>query len=648
MAKLTLQDIANLQNESTVVTTLKSNNDATEIAMERTLSRDGLAPNQMLSNLDMNNYKVINLPDALTAQEPATYSQLTSGLTAVGGGAVTNAAYVTVTPNPLLLSERILTAGTNLSLTDGGANNPVTLAVSDNELNALAATTAAANTVPYFTGTTTAGTTSLTPYARTLIGAADATTARATLGAVTGTNVQAWDADLDAVAGLSTPGLIANTGAGTAASRTLTAPAAGITVTNGDGVAGNPTLVLANDLGALEGLSTTGIARRTATDTWTAGTAVTNAELQNSTMTIGSASTALGGTMTAAVGRGSTALNIDQVTLHGDSIYTILNTDRNVFTNAAFTAPRIWTLPAANTLNAGQGILIADLAGGVGSTNTLTVTRAGADTINGTASVTLNASSTSVQLVSDGTSKWYAVTSSAGGGGGSSFKAYEYTATAAQTTFSGADINGQTLGYTTGFLLVYINGTLQNVADYTATSGTSVVLATVSNLNDQIKIVAMNQSATALLPANNLSDVTSATTARTNIGAAPAITSITSSLGADVAISGSVGTYAAGPSIAQGTSGTWFVSGTVTFLESVTAGSTFKIKLWDGTSIVASALYVTTAVGLTGAIALSGVISSPAGNLRIDVANASTTSGVIKFNSSGNSKDSTITAIRIA
>ena len=39
-------------------------------------------------------------------------------------------------------------------------------------------------------------------------------------------------------------------------------------MTDGDGVAGNPTLALANDLSALEGLSSTGFAVRTASDTW--------------------------------------------------------------------------------------------------------------------------------------------------------------------------------------------------------------------------------------------------------------------------------------------------------------------------------------------------------------------------------------------
>jgi hypothetical protein len=56
-----------------------------------------------------------------------------------------------------------------------------------------------------------------------------------------GVDVQAFDADLSALAGLASNGMIARTGAGTAAVRTITA-GAGITVTNGDGVAGNPTV----------------------------------------------------------------------------------------------------------------------------------------------------------------------------------------------------------------------------------------------------------------------------------------------------------------------------------------------------------------------------------------------------------------------
>jgi hypothetical protein len=54
---------------------------------------------------------------------------------------------------------------------------------------------------------------------------------------------QAVDADLTALAGLATNGLIARTGAGTVAARSVAA-GTGITVTNGDGVSGNPTVAL--------------------------------------------------------------------------------------------------------------------------------------------------------------------------------------------------------------------------------------------------------------------------------------------------------------------------------------------------------------------------------------------------------------------
>lgn len=74
---------------------------------------------------------------------------------------------------------------------------------------------------------------------------------------------------LDNVSGFSSTGHVVRTAAATYAMRTLTGPAAGITVTNGSGVSGNPTLALANDLAAIEALSSTGYPRRTGTDTWT-------------------------------------------------------------------------------------------------------------------------------------------------------------------------------------------------------------------------------------------------------------------------------------------------------------------------------------------------------------------------------------------
>ena len=109
---------------------------------------------------------------------------------------------------------------------------------------------------------------------------------------------------------------------------------------------------------------------------------------------------------TAILARGSTGLAVENYTGTGDTAYTILATDQTVGTSAAFTAPRIWTLPAANTVNKGQQLFLADFAGGVTATNTLTISRAGADTINGGTSVIINAGNGAFILVSDGVSKW--------------------------------------------------------------------------------------------------------------------------------------------------------------------------------------------------------------------------------------------------
>lgn len=86
------------------------------------------------------------------------------------------------------------------------------------------------------------------------------------------------DATLNALAAYNTDGILTQTAADTFVGRTLTAPAAGFTITNPAGIAGDPTFVLANDLAALEALSSTGIARRTGSDTWTVGTTVSVAE----------------------------------------------------------------------------------------------------------------------------------------------------------------------------------------------------------------------------------------------------------------------------------------------------------------------------------------------------------------------------------
>jgi hypothetical protein len=123
-------------------------------------------------------------------------------------------------------------------------------------------------------------------------------------------------------------------------------------------------------------------------------------------------------------------------------------------------------------------------------------------------------------------------------------------------------------------------------------------------------------------------------------------TALHASLGADVLLNNTAN-YFDGPSIAQGTTGTWFASGTVTVLDTGGAAN-FLAKLWDGTTVIASTGVNSNSAGATRAISLSGYIASPVNNLRISCADITAVTGKILFNQTGQSKDSTISAFRIA
>lgn len=131
MAKLTLQNLANLQNETTATTAINNNNASTIAALEKTLSRDGTAPNSMNANLDMNSYSIINLPDATTDQEPVTLGQFTDSLDALETGVVVQGSYITTESESGLTGARVLAAGDGMIVTDNGALSTVEVGLAD-------------------------------------------------------------------------------------------------------------------------------------------------------------------------------------------------------------------------------------------------------------------------------------------------------------------------------------------------------------------------------------------------------------------------------------------------------------------------------------------------------------------------------------
>ena len=121
---------------------------------------------------------------------------------------------------------------------------------------------------------------------------------------------------------------------------------------------------------------------------------------------------------------------------------------------------------------------------------------------------------------------------------------------------------------------------------------------------------------------------------------------ITNATTANIGISNA--TFTAGPSVAQGTVGIWFATGTVTLVDTA-APQDFSAILWDGTTIIDSAYTGSAGAGYFITVTLSGVASGPAGNLRIGVKTtaATTATSFFGFNNSGESKDSSLTAVRI-
>jgi hypothetical protein len=160
---------------------------------------------------------------------------------------------------------------------------------------------------------------------------------------ITSSGVQASDADLTAIAALASTGIAVRTASNTWAQRTITGTAAELTVTNGDGVSGNPTLSLPTAL------------------TFT-GKTVTNGTFASPTFTTPALGTPASGTLTSCTGL-PVATGISGL---GTGVATALAV--NVGSAGAFVAFNgALGTPSSGTLTNATGLPVASGISGLGT-----------------------------------------------------------------------------------------------------------------------------------------------------------------------------------------------------------------------------------------------------------------------------------------
>lgn len=211
-------------------------------------------------------------------------------------------------------------------------------------------------------------------------GASTAANARTNLGVAIGANVQAYSTALDTLAGLSGFGLLARSNSTNDYINRVLTGGTGITVTNGSGAAGNPTLALAQNL---QDLSTP---TRAKGDVLVGGaSAYTNLAVGTNRYTLTADSTATNGVKWGIAPGSVVAVGSQRSQSNSASAYSLLNTGGLTMPVAATTVGDMYEIivpfQITNGAGATQGITMsllsgASLASSTYTTSSVTITAA--------------------------------------------------------------------------------------------------------------------------------------------------------------------------------------------------------------------------------------------------------------------------------
>ena len=236
--------------------------------------------------------------------------------------------------------------------------------------------------------------------------------------------------------------------------------------------------------GYVKGSGTTALTASATIPTTDLSGTITNAQLANSAITINGTSTSLGGSIS--VGTVTSVTGTSPVVSSGGATPAISMPAATSSVNG-YLSSTDWT-----TFNSKGSGSVTSVAASVPSflsitgspittTGTLAISYSGTALPAANGGTGLTAVGTSGNVLTSNGTTWV---SQAPSSASATYTRTSFTATVGQTTFS--------VTYTAPYIQVYQNGVMLNATDYTATNGTSVVLAVGAFTGDIIEFVAFN------------------------------------------------------------------------------------------------------------------------------------------------------------